>query len=139
MPELISEDDVRKVVVVSLNKWQGRGAILNWERINCGRVQSYGKWFYGAKAGFPDYFAEVISDISIGDKKIIFNCYFETKRPSGGKWTDEQILFKASHEEFANTTYDLVSDPLLVDTRIDTISQWSVKKFKDMDKHMGIV
>lgn len=130
-PELITEDDVRKEVVSILNTWMKRGCILNWERINCGRVQSYGKWFYGAKAGFPDYFAEVING------KVIHICYFETKRPVGGRWSDEQILFKAAHEGFDNVSYDLVDNPLIVENRIESITKWHVKKFEEMDKHMG--
>lgn len=129
--ELITEDDVRKVVVQRLNYWKGIGVVLNWERINCGRVRTqYGHFFYGAKDGFPDYFAEIING------RIIHICYFETKKPVGGIWSDEQIIFKAKHEGFDNVSYDVVTDPRIVDNRIDSIVKISDNKLIDADKHL---
>ena len=127
---LITENDVRKVVVQRLNYYQSVGVVLNWERINCGRVQSFGKWFYGAKAGFPDYFAEVIKN------KIIFICYFETKKPNDGNWSDEQIIFKSRHEKLLNCSYDLVTDPNQVDKRIETITNYTENMLNEITDHL---
>lgn len=126
--KLTSEDDVKKETVRTLNYYQSVGVVLNWERINCGRVQHFGNWFYGAKNGFPDYFAEVIK------YNFIFICYFEIKKPVGGKWSDEQILFKAKREGFFNVSYDLVNDPKIVSDRIELISSYTKEALNEATK-----
>lgn len=130
MGRIITEDDVKKGVVQRLNYWQGLGVVLNWERINCGRVQHFGNWFYGAKAGFPDYFAEVIKD------KLIYICYFELKRPSVKELREEQRIFKEKHEGFTNVSFDLVNDPVIVDNRIELITNYSYNKLQEADNYL---
>jgi hypothetical protein len=128
--KLDSEDDIKKSVVRVLDYYQSVGVVLNWERINCGKVQHFGNWFYGAKAGFPDIFAEVIKD------NLIYICYFELKKPVGGKWSDEQIIFKAKREGFINVSYDLVNDPKIVSDRIEGITNFIDNSLKEADKLM---
>lgn len=128
--KLVSEDDVRKEVVRILNYYQSIGVVLNWERINCGRVQSFGRWFYGAKEGFSDYFVEVVAG------KIIFLYFIETKRPVGGRWSDEQIAFAAKHSGFLNVFYDLVSEPKIVSDRLEEISKYTFNSLEEAETHL---
>lgn len=124
----MAEKDILKSVKYKLDDYKDRGIVLNWERINCGKVElKYGGWYYGAKAGFPDIFAEII----VG--KIIHNYYIETKNPTNGVHRDKQIEFQKKHTGFDNVYYELVIDCLQVINTIERISGYTKNTLANID------
>lgn len=109
------ESQILKLCKNRLDYWKSQGIVLNYERINCGKVLTeHRTWFTGAKKGFPDLFVEVIKD------EMLYICYFETKRPSGNR-RSEQVAFLRDRTKFKNVVCAFIEDPSDIDICIESI------------------
>ena len=111
----MTENEILTSCKNRLDNWKSQGVVLNYERINCGKVLTeHRTWFTGAKKGFPDLFVEVIKD------DMIYLCYFETKRPGGGR-RQEQLEFLEKRRNFKNVICEFIEHPSQVDRAIESI------------------
>ena len=120
------EKSVSKEVKLALDALERSGAVLWWERLNSGKVETvHGGWMQLCRQGTADF----IAILPVVDGVMVY--FIETKSDTG-KQTPQQVSFQKSVESWGGI-YEVVTDVKQVRYTVEKITNFYADKLNNIN------